>query len=136
MKEVKTNDLQQYIKDNNIKKDTIIFNTAKNIEGILYLENDYKHDELIVSIICSLVGFLDRIGIKAKCDIKNQIISDKGIIGNIKVDDKYVYFKLNIDTCNSLQTQIGVKTFINIYINLLQTNQYNKTLDYYQEILI
>lgn len=136
MKEVKTNNINQYIKDNNIKKDTIIFNTNKNIGGALFFEEDYHQDELMISIICSLVGFLDRINIKANCNQSNQIISEDIVIGNVTIKNKYIFFDIDLADYNALQTQIGLKTFINIYINLLQKNQYNKTYEYYRDILV
>ncbi|RHM63098.1 biotin--[acetyl-CoA-carboxylase] ligase [Coprobacillus sp. AF33-1AC] len=117
------------------------------------IEDAWKITQLAA---CSVVGLLDRHHIKAMikwpndiyvgnqkiCGILTETILDpdlKGVIVGIglNVNGQGPYLSMKQVTGKSYRIQqlaIGLQTFMNIYYNLYQTNQFDKVLEYANNI--
>lgn len=128
----------------------------KSGDGV-YLDNK---EELIISFIfkedepwkflvlanCCVVGLLDRNKIKALVKYPGDIYVGDSNIAKVSVDGLIVNIKIRVNNdINSMKSitnkiysidtlMVGMRTFMAIYYNLYQTNQFNKALEYLNTI--
>ncbi|MDD8049517.1 MAG: hypothetical protein PHH04_08010 [Thomasclavelia sp.] len=136
MKEITiSKDLKEYLL--NEIKDTIVFtnDNSKLVVGLCF--NNYLKEEYNIVVLCSVVGLLDRFNIKAVIDYKNNsVLVDNKVVATTLLIGNNVYLEMDLCNINIFKLKIALKTFINIYYNLLTTNQFNKVIDYLNDILI
>ena len=128
----------------------------KSGDGV-YLDNKeelimsfvFKEDEawkFLVLANCCVVGLLDRNKIKALVKYPGDIYVGDTNIASVSIDGEVVNIIIRVNNdSNSMKTitdkiysidtlMVGMRTFMAIYYNLYQTNQFHKALEYLNTI--
>lgn len=109
---------------------------TKDIKNnIIHLTFNEMLDEYLIVVISSVVAYF-KAEYEDVCLVGNDIYVNGVNTVIISVNGNTIDCKVNTKHLNIITTMafISIQTYLNIYFNLYETNQYHKVLDFYNQI--